>query len=94
MMISSWNDPNTMPSLNKHVKLICVDGHSFEIPIKLAIYSNLIKTIIGDDFDSDHEIPLPNIKSKVFVKVLEFLQYHDIENMNEIEKVNDIYHIL
>jgi S-phase kinase-associated protein 1 len=32
------------------------------------------------------DIPLPNVKSEVLVKVIEFCKHHLIEPMNEIEK--------
>jgi S-phase kinase-associated protein 1 len=56
--------------------------------MKIAMYSNLVKTMIADDMETEHEIPLPNVKSSVLSKVLEYLKYHDNEPMYEIEKVS------
>lgn len=44
------------------------------------------------DLEADHEIPLPNVKSSVLVKVIEFLKHHgDVEPMFEIEKVSYLF---
>ena len=60
--------------------------------------SELVKTMIAtDDGDEeggsegsseaeDHEIPLPNVKSEVLGKVIEFCKYHVEKPMNDIEK--------
>ncbi len=40
----------------------------------------------NEDENSSMEIPLPNVKSEVLQKVIEFCQHHLAEPMNEIEK--------
>ncbi len=75
------------------VSLVSQEGDKFDIPKKIAIMSELVKTMINNDDDDDdedeqeQEIPLVNVKSKVLGKVIEFCKWHS-ENgpMKEIEK--------
>lgn len=50
--------------------------------------SELVKTMIDDEHDDDEkqEIPLPNVKSLVLQKVIEFCKYHEQSPMADIEK--------
>ena len=80
------------------VTLTSTEGESFEVSGQVAIMSELVKTMIatdeGDDDEGsegsseaeDHEIPLPNVKSEVLSKVIEFCKYHEKKPMKEIEK--------
>tara|TARA_B100000925_G_C21855505_1_gene407611 strand:- start:83 stop:610 length:528 start_codon:yes stop_codon:yes gene_type:complete len=77
---------------NKELTLITQESEKIKIPIKIAIQSKLIKSIIfsndDQDFDDNNlEIPVINVTAPILRKVIEFLQYH-FENgpMNEIEK--------
>jgi S-phase kinase-associated protein 1 len=86
------NEGNESISENDKVILVSQEGEKFEVPKKVALHSNLCKTMIsGDDDDDDddsvQEIPLTNVKGKVLCKVIEFCRYHT-ENgpMTEIEK--------
>jgi len=57
--------------------------------VKIATKSELVKTMIDedeDDTDEVQEVPLPNVKSSVLTKVIEFLKHDDAEPMNEIDK--------
>ena len=47
---------------------------------------------LNTEMETQHEIPLPNVKNAVLIKVIEFLRYHDDEPMYEIEKVW-IFHV-
>ena len=40
------------------------------------------------DDDATQEIPLPNVKTAILAKVVEFMKHHKDEIMTEIEKVN------
>eukprot|EP00939_MAST-03C_sp_MAST-3C-sp1_P003829 g3829.t1 len=79
------------------VTLTSTEGESFEVSGAVAVMSELVKTMIatdeGDDDGSegsseaeDHEIPLPNVKSEVLGKVIEFCKYHVDKPMKDIEK--------
>jgi S-phase kinase-associated protein 1 len=45
--------------------------------------------VCADDQDDEEaqEIPLPNVKSSILAKVIEFCQHYKEESMTEIEKV-------
>jgi S-phase kinase-associated protein 1 len=51
--------------------------------------SELVKMMIDDDQDDEEsqEIPLPNVKSAILAKVIEYCQHYKTEPMTEIEKV-------
>ena len=71
------------------VNLLSQEGHSFSVSVKVAKMSEYVKTMIDDDIDEGaeaQEIPLPNVKSNVLSKVIEFCIHSNEEAMNEIEK--------
>ena len=77
-------------SAEKNVKLTSQDGDSFEVPVSVAKISIVVKSILDEeqeDDDDDNEIPLPNVKTAILSKVIEFAQHHFQEAMIEIEKV-------
>jgi len=56
--------------------------------------SELVKTMIDDEQDEDEaqEIPLPNVKSSILAKVIEFANHHKtVEAMTDIEKVKWLF---
>eukprot|EP00501_MAST-03F_sp_TOSAG23-6_P001210 GSMAST32.ASY1.ANO1.1254.1 assembled CDS len=82
------------------VTLTSQEGEQFEIDGAVARMSELVKTMIGgdddgDDKDSDdsdndeQEIPLPNVKSEVLGKVIEFCKHH-IEKPLKSSKMEDV----
>ncbi|KAG7337594.1 Skp1 family, dimerization domain containing protein [Nitzschia inconspicua] len=77
---------------NTIVKLISREGKAFPVPLAVATMSELIKSMKDDDEEDDDEdskpteVPLPNVKSEVLEKVIEFCQHHLEEPMSEIEK--------
>ena len=75
------------------VNLVSSEGDKFEVETRTAAMSeSLFRTMLadGDDDDEDEneqEIPLPNVKSAVLAKVVEFCNYHVTNGpMKEIEK--------
>mmetsp|Transcript_6452 Transcript_6452/g.9686 ORF Transcript_6452/g.9686 Transcript_6452/m.9686 type:complete len:172 (+) Transcript_6452:20-535(+) len=68
--------------------LVSLEGKRFELPRETAMMSVLVKEMIDEEEgeDSTPEIPLPNVKSTVLEKVIEFCTRHVKEPMNEIEK--------
>lgn len=79
---SSGNDSRT-------VHLISQEGESFDVQLGVAKMSELVKTMVDEEQDSDEaqEIPLPNVKSAILAKVIEFCQHYKANPMEEIEKV-------
>jgi len=65
-----------------------MDGDSFQVPANVAELSVLVKSICedNDDDEEEQEIPLPNVKTTVLAKVIEFCKHHHTTPMNEIEK--------
>ena len=82
------------------VNLVSQEGDKFEVKKGAAAMSELVKTMLidGDDDDEDEDedeneqdIPLPNVKSAVLAKVIEFCNYHVTNGpMKEIEKTVEI----
>ncbi|XP_042517546.1 SKP1-like protein 1A [Macadamia integrifolia] len=84
-----------MASANVFVLRTC-DGETFEIEESVAYVSETIKNMIEDGFGHDL-IPLPNVSSKILLKVIEYCRKHvsDFEsskktsNGDEKDKDND-----
>jgi S-phase kinase-associated protein 1 len=74
---------------SRTVHLVSTEGESFDVPLNVAKMSELVKTMIADDQDEEEaqEIPLPNVKSAILAKVIEFVQHYKAEPMTEVEKV-------
>jgi S-phase kinase-associated protein 1 len=78
----------------KTVNLVSQEGDKFDISVKVAVMSNLVKTMIEhdddddeDDDDQNQQVPLVNVKSQTLGKVIEFCKHH-VNNgpMDNIEK--------
>lgn len=61
---------------------ISKEGTPFPVPYAVATMSELIKSMKDDEEDDDDEdakpteVPLPNVKSEVLEKVIEFCKHH------------------
>jgi len=69
----------------KNLKLVSQEGEKFDVTKKVAVQSELVKTMSEGDKE-ENEIPLPNVKSSVLKKVVEYMKYHVDNPAREIEK--------
>ena len=69
----------------KKLKLVSQEGDKFEVTKKVAVQSELVKTMAEGDKE-ENEIPLPNVKASVLKKVVEYMRYHVDNPAREIEK--------
>ncbi len=70
------------------------EGDTFEVPIEIARMSNLVMTTLGEEEDNDTdendtdenmiEIPLPNVKSTVLAKVIEYCTHYKTVEPSEL----------
>lgn len=65
--------------------LVSQEGDKVQVNKKIAMMSELIKTMSEGDTSAD-EIPLPNVKSTVLQKIVQFMEYHINNIPKEIEK--------
>jgi len=70
---------------NEELVLVSQDGPKFTCPKKVALMSELVKTMAEGDKE-EREIPLPNVKSTVLQKVTQYMKYHVDNPAKEIEK--------
>lgn len=70
------------------VHLVSQEGEQFEVPLDVATMSELVKTMFDFEQPEDEvqEIPLPNVKSSILSKVIDFLIQYKKDPMFEIEK--------
>ena len=80
----------------KILHLVSQEGESFDVPVGVGRMSELVKMMIDDDQDDEEsqEIPLPNVKSAILAKVIEYCQHYKTEPMTEIEKVHINIHTI
>jgi len=67
------------------LKLVSQEQEKFTVPKKVALMSELVKTMAEGDKE-EKEIPLPNVKGAVLSKVVAWMKYHVDNPMKEIEK--------
>jgi len=73
------------PAADEKLKLISQEEEAFPVPRKVALMSELVKTMVEGDKE-EKEIPLPNVKSAVLKKVVDYMNYHTDNPAKEIEK--------
>ena len=57
-------------TMSQTINLVSQEGDKFEVSREVAMMSNLVKEMIGEEDDDDEqEIPLPNVKNSVLAKV-------------------------
>ncbi|KAF1327348.1 S-phase kinase-associated protein 1a, partial [Globisporangium splendens] len=78
----------TTPLDGRKVKLVSMEGQSYEVDAAVASLSKLVSTLVSDDADEDdvQEVPLPNVKKHVLEKVVAFCEHHHVHPMKELEK--------
>ena len=78
---------------SRTVHLVSQEGESFDVLMNVAKMSELVKTMIDEEQDEEEaqEIPLPNVKSGILAKIIEFMQHYRSDPMNEIEKVSPLF---
>jgi len=56
------------------------EGDTFEVSMEIAKLSNLVATTLGEEDDDEErvavEIPLPNVKTVVLAKVIEYCTHY------------------
>jgi len=68
------------------VNLVSKEGNTYEVPIAVAKMSKLVETTIDEESDEDvQEIPLPNVKTAVLAKVIEYCTHYKSEPMTPIQ---------
>merc|ERR1712080_787590 len=67
------------------LKLKSSQGEIFEVEPEVACMSTLIKNMV-DDSGTDEEIPLPNVKTAILSKVIDYCKYHKDNAPEEIQK--------
>jgi S-phase kinase-associated protein 1 len=70
---------------NDKIRLVSQEDEKFEVPKKVALQSELVKTMAEGDRE-ETDIPLPNVKASVLKKVVEYMRYHADNPAKEIEK--------
>lgn len=70
---------------NKQLTLVSQEEQKFTVGKKTALQSELVKTMAEGDKE-ESEIPLPNVKSAVLQKVIQYMTYHVSNPAKEIEK--------
>mmetsp|Transcript_12954 Transcript_12954/g.33055 ORF Transcript_12954/g.33055 Transcript_12954/m.33055 type:complete len:173 (+) Transcript_12954:112-630(+) len=68
--------------------LVSQEGKRYEVSRETAMQSMLVKEMVDEEEGEDSvlDIPLPNVKSSVLEKVVEFCSHHVKEPMPDIEK--------
>uniref|UniRef100_A0A3B0NDL2 Sulfur metabolism negative regulator, putative n=1 Tax=Theileria annulata TaxID=5874 RepID=A0A3B0NDL2_THEAN len=65
-----------MTSSKKVITLVSAEGVSCTVNRDVICMSNVIKNILNDIDDESEPIPLPNIKTNVLNKIIEYCKHH------------------
>jgi S-phase kinase-associated protein 1 len=79
--MSSSNEPT--------VTLLSKSNDAFEVPLGVAKMSGLVKMMLpdeGEDMEEVADIPIPNVRTEVLQKVIEFCTKYRDDPMDNIEK--------
>lgn len=70
------------------VHLVSQEGEQFEVSLDVVKMSELVKIMFDTEQSEDEvqEMPLPNVKTSILSKVIEFLTHYKGEPMTEIER--------
>mmetsp|Transcript_17833 Transcript_17833/g.38219 ORF Transcript_17833/g.38219 Transcript_17833/m.38219 type:complete len:163 (-) Transcript_17833:301-789(-) len=60
-------------------------GEIFEVDLEVACMSTLIKNMV-EDSGNDEEIPLPNVKTPILSKIIDYCKYHKEVPAEDIQK--------
>ena len=77
--------PVRSPKMATMVKLKSSQGEVFEVEEDVACMSQLVKNMV-EDSGADEEIPLPNVKTAILSKVLDYCKFHKDAPPAEIQK--------
>jgi len=67
------------------LRQISKEGESHPVKIEVAKMSKLVEATIDDEGDEEtHDVPLPNVKSSVLAKVIEYCEHYKTEEMTTI----------
>lgn len=71
---------------NEKIKLVSYEGDEFVVNKCTASMSTVILNIVEVMTDEEDTIPLPNIKTQILKKVIEYMEYHALNPPEEIPK--------
>ncbi|CAM9110502.1 unnamed protein product [Ectocarpus sp. 13 AM-2016] len=77
------------------VTLVSMDGDGFVVEASAIKVSKLLNAMVdGSTENAAKEIPLPNMRSNVVAKVVEFCQHHQTDPMTDIPKASAASYLL
>ena len=80
--------------MGKVLHLVSQEGEVFVVPVDVGRMMVKFMVDVDQDDEESQEIPLPNVKSVILAKVIEYCQHYKTEPMTEIEKVHINIHTI
>jgi S-phase kinase-associated protein 1 len=80
--VQGLNEPSND---NKIFVFVSMENEKIEVPRKIALMSQLAKTVIEGDTD-EKEIPFPTVKTETLKRVIEYMTHYADSPPKEIEK--------